>query len=197
MLSANRGWCLFLGCYFVRSRLRPRWPSRRGPCSTYHLTHVDTREPFPSPDGKRVIFESNVAGYHQLFTMHPDGSDVLQITHDAWNHDTPSWSPDGRKFAFVSDQNKHSAVYVMNVDGSRAGTPVVAPRNAESIHPSWSPDNRQVIYCADDDLKPPKKNDASIYSVDVQSKVVKTLISGGVNTYPSWSPDGKQIAFRR
>ena len=94
---------------------------------------------------------------------------LLQITHDAWNHDTPSWSPDGRKFAFVSDRNKHSVVYVMNVDGS--GLERLSPENAESIHPNWSPDSRQVIYCADDDLKPPKKNDASIYSVDVQSKV--------------------------
>jgi len=191
ILSARCGWCMIVYAIAFASALA----QSEKPVLAYHLTHVDTGEPFPSPDGKRIVFESKVAGYYQLFTMQPDGSDVAQITHDAWNHDTPAWSPDGRKFAFVSDQNKHSVVYVMNVDGS--GLERLSPENAESIHPTWSPDSRQVIYCADDDLKPPKKNDASIYSVDVQSKSVKTLITGGVNTYSSWSPDGKRIVFRK
>src|SRR4029077_8293453 len=172
MLNPKRGWYLFLEALVCAIAFAPALAQSEKPVLAYHLTHVDTGEPFPSPEGKKIVFESKVAGYHQLFTMNPDGSDVLQITHDAWNHDTPSWSPDGRKFAFVSDQNQHSVVYVMNVDGT--GRERVSPENAESIHPPWSPDSRQVIYCADDDLKPPKKNDASIYSVDVQSKVVKT-----------------------
>jgi TolB protein len=46
-------------------------------------------------------------------------------------------------------------------------------------------------------VHPPKKNDTKIYSIDVESGQVKTLISGGVNTYPSWSPDMKKIAFRK
>jgi TolB protein len=33
--------------------------------------------------------------------------------------------------------------------------------------------------------------------VDVKTKQVTTLITGGTNTYPSWSPDGSKIAFRR
>jgi Tol biopolymer transport system component len=32
------------------------------PALAYHLTHVDTGEPFPSPDGKKIVFESKVAG---------------------------------------------------------------------------------------------------------------------------------------
>jgi len=165
------------------------------PVLAYQLTHVDTGEPFPSPDGKKVLFESKVAGFYQLFTMNPDGSEITQITQDPWNHDTPSWSSDGTKISFVSDQNKHSVVYIMHVD--RTGLERLSPENAESIHPTWSPDSTKVIYCADDDLAPPKKNDASIYVVDVNSKEIKTLITGGVNTYPSFSPDGKRIAFRK
>ena len=47
------------------------------------------------------------------------------------------------------------------------------------------------------DLKPPKKNDSEIYSIDIATRKVTTLIAGGVNTYPVWSPDGKKLVFRR
>src|SRR5690348_7667190 len=77
----------------------------------YQLTHVDTGEPFPSPDGKRIVFEISVAGFYQIFIMNPNGSGQVQITHDASAHDTPSWSPDGRKIAYVSNKTGHSVIY--------------------------------------------------------------------------------------
>ena len=161
----------------------------------YQLTHVDTGEPFPSPDGKKILFESRVADHYQLFTMNLDGTGQVQITSDGTNHDTPAWSPDGKKIAFVSDRNGHSVIYVMNADGT--GEERITDENAESIHPTFSPDGSKLIYCADDDLHPPKKNDASIYVYDFATRKTATLITGGVNTYPSFSPDGKRIAFRK
>jgi TolB protein len=167
----------------------------RKPVLAYQLTHVDTGEPFPSPDGKKVLFESQIAGLYQLFMMNTDSSGIVQLTHDPWNHDMPSWSPDGKKIAFVSDRNKHSVIYMMNVDGT--GLERLSPESAESIHPNWSPDSMKVIYCADDGVTPPKNDDASIYQVNVKSKEIKRLITGGANTYPSWSPDGKRVVFRK
>jgi TolB protein len=161
----------------------------------YQLTHADIGEPFPSPDGKRILYLMEIEGRYQIFTMTVDGSHRVQITHDAANHDSPSWSPDGNKIAFVSDKNRHEVIYMMNLDGS--GKEQLTSESADSIHPMWSGDSSQVIYCADDDLHPPKKNAAAIYAVDVDTKRVSTLISGGTNTYPSWSPDGKKIVFRR
>jgi TolB protein len=168
---------------------------RARPSLAFQLTHVDTGEPFFSPDGKQVVFESAVAGKYQLFVMNTDGSNPRQITHDNTNHDTPSWSPDGRKFAFSSDRNGHSVIYIINVDGT--GEERLTEETKDNIHPEWAPDGRSVIYCSDDDLHPPKKNASEIYSLDIQTKQVRTVISGGTNTYPSYSPDGSKIAFRR
>ena len=164
------------------------------PSLAYQLTHTDTGEPFPGPDGKQLLYESQIAGYYQLFIMNVDGSGQRQLTHDPTNHDLPSWSPDGKRISYDSDRNGHSVIYVMDLDGSNEQR--VSPENGESIHPMWSPDSKQIIYCADDDLKPPKKNDASIYVFDLDTKQTATLITGGVNTYPTYSPDGKQIAYR-
>ena len=161
----------------------------------YQLTHVDTGEPFPSPDGSKILFATAIEGRYQLFTMNLDGSGQVQLTHDPTNHDSPSWSPDGKKIAFVSDRNGHEVIYTMNSDGS--GEERVTSESEDNIHPMWSPDGSKIIYCSDDDLHPPRKNASEIMVIDVETKKVTTLISGGTNTYASWSPDGSQVVFRK
>jgi len=86
-------------------------------------------------------------------------------------------------------------IHLMNPDGS--GVEPLTPADRKTIHPSWSPDSQSVLYCTDDDLHPPAKNDADIYSISLATRQTTKLISGGVNTYPALSPDGKKIAFRR
>lgn len=161
----------------------------------YQLTHVDTGEPFPSPDGKKIVFEITIEGKEQLFIMNRDGTGQLQVTHDAVNHDSPSWSTDGRKIAFVSDKDGHEVIYMMDIDGSNLER--LTSEQSQSIHPTWSADSSKVIFCTDDDLQPPKKNDSEVFSVDIKTKQITKLISGGTNTYPSWSPNGQKIVFRR
>lgn len=160
----------------------------------YQLTHVDIGEPFPSPDGKKLVYLERLEGKYQIFIMNVDGTGSKQITHDS-DHDSPAWSPDGKKIAYVSDKSGHEIIYMMNIDGT--GEEALSNESADSIHPMWSPDSRKIIFCTDDDMHPPKKNASEIYVVDVATKKITTLISGGTNTYPSWSPDGKKIAFRR
>jgi TolB protein len=161
----------------------------------YQLTHVDKGEPFFSPDGKKIVFETTVAGIQQVFIMNADGTGQTQITRDPVDHDSPSWSPDGKKIAFVSDDGKQEAIYIMNPDG--AGQERMTDDQHKYIHPNWSADSSKLIFCTDDDLQPPKKNASEIYSLDIKTRQMTTLISGGTYTYPSWSPDGKKIVFRR
>jgi TolB protein len=161
----------------------------------YQLTHSINVDPSFSPDGKRMVFISVIADREQLFTMNADGSGAVQVTHDDANHEDPAWSPDGKTIAFVLISGDIERIHLMNADGS--GVRPLAPEGVRTIHPSWSPDGRRVAYCTDDDLKPPHKNPAQIYSIEVATGRIRQLIAGGVNTYPVWSPDGKRLAFRR
>lgn len=161
----------------------------------YQLTHVDQSEPFFSSDGKKVVYETKVGGFQQIFIMNVDGTGQTQVTHDPVDHDSPSWSPDGRRIAYVADTGTDEAVYIISADGSDPQR--MTDRQHKFIHPNWSPDSTKLIFCSDDDLQPPKKNASEIYVLDLNNKKLTTLISGGTNTYPSWSPDAKKIAFRR
>jgi TolB protein len=161
----------------------------------YQLTHSINADPALTADGKRMVYISVVNGREQLFAMNLDGSDPVQLTHDDADHEDPAWSPDGRTIAYVLLKGEVARIHLMNADGSRPRP--LTPAGVRTIHPSWSPDAKKVAYCTDDDLKPPHKNPAQIYSIEVATRRVTQLISGGVNTYPVWSPDGREIAFRR
>ena len=159
------------------------------------LTHAQNFDPSPSPDGKRLVFISFIAGKEQLFTMNTDGSHIEQLTRDEADHEDPAWSPDGTKIAFVLITKDRQSIAVMKSDGSNVE--MLTPKEQNTIHPNWSPDSKQVIYCTNDDLQPPKKNTAQINAVDLTTKKITPLITDGINTYGSWSPDMKQIVFRK
>jgi TolB protein len=159
------------------------------------ITHAENFDPFPSPDGKKLVFISVISGKEQLFTMDVDGSNIVQITHDDADHEDPAWSPDGNKIAFVLITKDRHSIAVMKTDGDNVE--VLTPPEQNTIHPNWSSDSKRVIYCTNDDLQPPKKNSANINAVDLVTKKITPLITGGINTYGSWSPDMKHIAFRK
>jgi len=162
--------------------------------SSYQLTYADNFDNSFSPDAKKYVFVRTIGGRHQLFIAHADGTNEKQITHGDADSIDPAWSPDGRKIAFVLIHDGNKMVHIMNPDGS--GIQPVTPPAQSAIHPSWSPDSKKILYCTDDDLRPPAKNESEIYAIDIATKRMQTLVSGGVNTFPVLSPDGTQLAYR-
>jgi TolB protein len=147
------------------------------------LTHAQNYDASPSPDGKRLVFISTISGKEQLFVMDVGGSNIMQLTRDDADHEDPAWSPDGAKIAFVLITGGRHSIAVMGADGSKVE--VLTPKEQNTIHPNWSSDSKRMIYCTNDDLEPPKKNTADIYSVDLATHEITRLITGGVNTYGS------------
>ncbi|HMG84915.1 MAG TPA: hypothetical protein VK574_04190 [Terracidiphilus sp.] len=161
----------------------------------YQFTHSENSDLSLAPDGKQLVYISVIAGKEQFIRMGLDRSNPVQITRDDADHEDPAWSPDGSKIAFVLIRPGLEQIQIMNPDGS--GVEAISPAEHKTIHPSWTPDSQNILYCTDDDLRPPAKNDAEIYSINLAGRKITKLISGGVNTYPAVSPDGKKIAFRR
>ena len=157
--------------------------------SSYNLDLV------PSPDGHSSVMITIVGGREQLFLREDEKARWIQITKDDADHEDPAWSPDGRQIAFVLTNGESRVVYVMNRNGS-AKRPIT-PSDVRAIHPSWTPDGKRLLYSTDDDVSPPAKNASTIHEVDLETGKIKSLVTGGVNTFPVMSPDGRKIAFRR
>jgi TolB protein len=160
----------------------------------WQLTYSFNMDNALSPDGARMVFIRVIEGREQLFVMNTDGRGEHQLTREDADHEDPAWSPDGRKVAFMRIAGGKQVVAIMNPDGT--GIEVVTPDNQSALHPSWTPDSKRILYCTDDDLHPPLKNEAQVYAIDLATKKIATLISGGVNTFPVMSPDGRRIAYR-
>jgi len=171
--------------------------AQSGPIATAkQVTTSYTMDLIPSPDGKRAVMIRIIGGREQLFVVGTDGSGEKQITFDDVDHEDPVWSPDGRKIAFVLiKEGSKNIVHLINPDGT--GSEAITPQTQSAIHPVFTPDGKAILYCTNDDLRPPEKNNSEIYAIDLATKVVRTIIAGGVNTYPAISPDGRKIAYRK
>lgn len=75
-----------------------------------------------SPDGTQLLFTDRPTTTRSgvdLYTIHPDGSSLTQLTHTA-NANAMSWSPDGTQIAFLIGANNGitASLAVMNTDGT-------------------------------------------------------------------------------
>ena len=157
------------------------------------LTNIENAYPFPTADGRHIVFQSNRTGNWEIYAMNLQGGSVLPLTSHAAADVTPAVSPDGTRILFATDRDGNEEVYVMNRDGS-------SPRNlsrskGSDSHPSWSPDGRRIVFCSTRD---DGEND-EIYVMNADGTESKRLTANGLvwDTFPSFSPDGSRILFRR
>jgi len=83
-----------------------------------------------SPDGSLIVFESYGGGAPvgvstNVFTVHPDGTDLTQITQNEGgevNSTNPAWAPDGTRIVFAQSPGSgrfgFNDIYTMKADGS-------------------------------------------------------------------------------
>jgi TolB protein len=164
-------------------------------------TNVKDAYPMLSPDGTRVLFQSDRTGDWEISTMKPDGTALARLTDSPGADVTPIWSPDGRRIVFASErEDPDSDIYVMNADGS--GVRRLTRQPGDDSHPHWSPDGARIVFNsarATPDLSADwSKQHIEIFTMAADGSDVRQITRfKTVSTYPQFSPDGRKIAFRR
>jgi Tol biopolymer transport system component len=136
---------------------------RPGTASTTLMfpTSGEDQAPHISPDGKRIVFESERSGSHEVWVSNLDGSDALQLSNFHSFSGTPRWSPDGQQIVFDSHVSGEGGLYL--VDPHTALPKRVATNGLNASSPSWSNDGKWIYFRSDT-----KGGEAELYRVPPQ-----------------------------
>src|SRR5450631_1015677 len=149
-----------------------------------------------SPDGKSVVFVSNITGRNNLWLVPSEGGWPTQLTVSDQRQTHPTWSPNGRWIAYQSDYDgdeQWDIFFVSPKTGQVVN--VTKTRKVSEENPTWSPDGRYLAY----EVKPKDSSSPEIDVFDTVLREVKHVTSGTpadkLNSSPIWSKDGKFIVY--
>jgi Tol biopolymer transport system component len=138
-----------------------------------------------SPDGRRIVFQSDRSGSFEIWVSDSDGSHPRQLTTFGHGHTgTPRWSPDGARIAFDSNVDGVFQIYVIGADG---GSPKRLTEPPAGNHiPSWSRDGKWIYFAT------VRTGGDEIWKVPARGGPAIQVIGQGGGTVAE-SPDGRTL----
>jgi len=147
--------------------------------------------PTLSPDGKTVVYSSDVSGNADLYLIRIGGRTPTPLTPDSPAADSqPAWSPEGERIAFRSERDG-GGIFVMSSTGES-----VRRLTEFGYSPSWSPDGTEIVVSAGTFYSPTDRGATvhGLWAVDVKSGKRRDIAIDREGLQPSWSPHGWRIA---
>src|SRR5918998_1712450 len=145
----------------------------------------------------RIAFSSDRGGEDlEIYTMRPQGGDVVQVTSAPGNSIFSDWHPDGRRLVFDSDRVTRGCsdeacnveIFITNVDGTGLRRLTRSP--SFDGDPSVSLDGKRIAFGSDRD------GDPEIYTMRLDGTHVRQVTHNNWSDFnPSWSPNGRRLAF--
>ena len=141
---------------------------------------------FAGPNGL-VTFVAHTGSGNQIYTVHPNGHALRQITDVDGEALAPDWSPDGSRIAFAWNECN---IALMDPDGTDMTVlPSETPGGCET-DPSFTPDGTRLVYERYD----PSTEDDAVWSMSVDGSDRRPVTSAGAPD-PNVSPDGEKVSF--
>lgn len=179
----------------------------------------DNDWPDLSPDGKRIVYDSQESSYKSIglkgpfpgFTdmikvMNADGTGTYTMPSDSTTEKwMPRWSPDGKKIAFLEclgdgEVSIWTKLWIVNSDGSNPQVLVDSSTSGipwtEIMTFDWSPDSAKIAYC--EFVIDGESDAAELWVVNASGAPApqKLPVTGYVSN-PKFSPGGTMIAYER
>ncbi len=164
-----------------------RYDAKSGQFVPY-LGGISAGEVSFSRDGQWLAYVSSPDGI--LWRSRIDGSEKLQLTSAPLFAARPRWSPDAKQIAFLDvAPGMNAQVYLVPAAG---GVPrQLAAGHYELVRLDWSPDGRSILF--DDTAGPFGMTQRALYSLDLKTSKVSTVLDSSQILWPALSPDGHYL----
>jgi len=140
---------------------------------------IDTAASY-SPDGNKIVFESDRGGRQQIYVMNADGSNQQRVSFGDGSYSTPVWSPRGDYIAFTKQSEGQFSIGVMRPDGSGER---LLTSGFHNEGPTWAPNGRVIMFFRQNQGQGPK-----IYTIDITGRNERQLPTPNDASDPAWSP---------
>ncbi len=143
--------------------------------------------PSYSPDGKKIVFNSDRGGSRQLYIMNADGSNVERISFGGGAYAAPNWSPRGDYIAFTKIAAGDFKIGVIKPEG-------LDEENNERIitsghlveGPCWAPNGRIIMFTKVTPIGSGSER-SRIYSIDLTGYNEREVPTPQDASDPEWS----------
>jgi Tol biopolymer transport system component/DNA-binding winged helix-turn-helix (wHTH) protein len=143
-----------------------------------------------SPDGKKLVFESDRLGYSDIWSCDSDGAHCAQLTSLHGTAGTARWSPDGQHVVFEFQSQHFYEIYVLDLHNGQPRLLPTLPK-ADNGAPNWSRDGTWIYFYS--------TNEHGLYQlwkVPFQSGTpVQVTKNGGI--YAIESEDGRYLYYAK
>jgi Tol biopolymer transport system component/DNA-binding winged helix-turn-helix (wHTH) protein len=142
----------------------------------------------PSPDGFRIVWESERSGSPEIWLSDATGANPLQLTHCGEICGTPRWSPDGKWITFDNYTSKGVQIFVVDSEGRNLRSITDASNPCEV--PSWSRDGKWIYFASK------RAGGFEVWKHSLESGAeIQLTTHGGFDPFESY--DGRTIYFSK
>ena len=132
-----------------------------------------------SPDGAKILFESNRDGDWEIFVMDADGENLKQLTENDETDRNAEWSKS--TIVFESKRDGNWEIYGMALDGNNQNN--LTNDAGKDAYPRLSPNGQKVLF------ESRRDKNTELYLMDTDGGAVKNLTNNPEKDYfGRWNP---------
>jgi Tol biopolymer transport system component len=161
-----------------------------GPIEPVVVTARRAIFPFPTPDGKGLLYAANPNSVDLALWWRPfDGSEPTRLTTGVGEYGEPSMTSDGRTMVSSLVRFQQALTSVVMTGGTSSPHPITDGTTGD-IDPTLSPDGKRLVFSSS------RSGFQNLWTARPDGTMPRALTSGDAfDERPAFSPDGQRLAF--